>query len=113
MNRARILLKYDNGFFIDKRWERLIQLFNCFLSVTLALRKEHFNRVIKFDSLYSFCRSLDDDVRTDSRHTFNKQEARELFTLVRETNYDVFKAFYESHTVKLIGGNFENDAGTN
>lgn len=112
MNRARILLKYEDGFFVDKRWERLIQLFNCYLSVTVGLKKEHFNRVINFDSLYSFARSLNDD-RVTERNLFTKQEARELFLLVKDTNYEVFKSFYEGHTVELKGGKFENDSAGN
>lgn len=61
MNRTKILLKYDNDFFVDKRWERLIDLFNCFLTVTIKLSRDWFNRVIDYDSLYSFARSLKDE----------------------------------------------------
>ena len=109
-NRVKILLKYEDNFFIDKRWERVIDLFNCFMSSTLALNLDWFKRVIDFDNLYSFVRSFDDVVRYDKLKRFNKQEARELFLLVKETNYEVFKSFYEAHKVELIGGNFINDA---
>lgn len=108
-NKVRFLLKYEDGFFKDKRWEKLIDFFNCYMKVTVGLNRDHFNRVIDFDTLYSFSRSLNDTYRSKD-YKFNKQDARELFMLVQETNYEVFKSFYEGHTVELIGGRFENDS---
>jgi len=113
MTKTKILLKYDKNFFLDKRWERVIDLFNCFMASTLRLNREHFKRVINYDSLYSFVRSFDDVVRLDTVNRFNKEEARELFLLVKDTNYELFKSFYEAHKVQLKGGKFENDSTGN
>lgn len=113
MTKTKILLKYDKNFFLDKRWERILDLFNCFMASTLRLNREHFNRVINYDSLYSFVKSFDDVVRLDKVNRFNKEEARELFLLVKDTNYELFKSFYEAHKVQLKGGNFENDSAGN
>lgn len=106
MEKQKVNIKYENNFFIDKRWERLIDFFNSYMNSTISLPKEKFNRVIKFDSLYSFAANLQEEPRFKNR-TFNKQEARELFQLAREKNYNLFKDFYECHTVELKGGYFE------
>ena len=48
---------------------------------------------------------------------FSRSECRELFSMVKEQNYEVFKKFYEQSKVKLMGGDFVNDTdiyyGTN
>lgn len=108
MERTKIYFTYENNFFKEKKWERLIDFFNSYLNSALILKKERFEKVIKYDSLYSFAYSLQENPRIKTR-TFNKQEARELFQLARENNYELFKDFYECHTVSLKGGNFEND----
>ena len=84
----------------------MIDFFNSYMNVTVTLNKDKFDKVIKFDSLFSFAYSLEEDPRFKS-HIFSKQEARELFQLAREKNYNLFKDFYECHTVELKGGNFE------
>lgn len=106
MKRQKINIKYEDNFFTDKRWERMIDFFNSYMNVTITLNKDKFDKVIKFDSLFSFAYSLEEDPRFKS-HIFSKQEARELFQLAREKNYNLFKDFYECHTVELKGGNFE------
>lgn len=110
MNKTKILLKYERNFFIDKRWERVIDLLNCYMSCTVKLNIEKFKKVIDSDTLYKFVRSFDDTVRFEHLNRFNKQEAREIFSLVRDVNYEVFKSFYEARKVELIGGKFINDA---
>ncbi len=108
MKRKKVNIKYEQNFFTDKRWERLIELFQCYLNSTIKLPLERFNRVIEFDSLYRYAKSLQENPKIKTR-TFCKDEARDLFQLVREKNYGCFKDFYECHTVKLVGGNFQNE----
>lgn len=105
MRKLKISLKYEQDFFVDKRWERLLDLFNAFINATVVLPQAHFNRVIKYDSLYSFVCSFDEKARF--RHPFTKEDARQLFSFVRERHYELFRQFYDCHTVKLIGGNFQ------
>lgn len=105
MKRIKISLKYEQGFFVDKRWERVIDLFNAFINTTVLLPQEHFNRVIKFDSLYSFVYSFEENPKF--KQPFSKDDARRLFSFVREKNYELFKQFYDCHTVKLVGGRFQ------
>lgn len=106
--RKLVNIKYDVNFFTDKRWEKVIDLLNMYLKSTINLPLDKFNRVIKYDSLYSFACSIN-DVNYIKTRTFNKAEVRELFQFVRINNYELFKDFYECHTVKLKGGTFQNE----
>ena len=67
------------------------------------------NRAINFESMYSFVCNIN-EVTKYKTHTFNLEEVRDLFQLVREKNYPVFKDFYEKSKVKLEGGQFINDS---
>ena len=106
--RQKINLKYKENFFIDKRWERLIILFQYYLNNAISLSLERFNKMIKYDSLYGYASTLKEFDRYKNG-VMLKSEARELFQLVREKNYECFKDFYECHTVKLKGGKFQNE----
>ena len=107
-----LTLKYEDNFFIDKRWERVIDLINAFIG-NMRMKKTStklIDRAINFESMYSFvcCFNETSKYRT---HTFVLDEVRELFQLVREKNYSVFKDFYEKSKVELVGGHFV-DAST-
>lgn len=106
-----LTLKYENDFFVDKRWERVIELINTFIR-NMTMKKTStkiINRAINFESMYSFACNIN-EVTKYKTHTFNLEEVRDLFQLVREKNYPVFKDFYEKSKVKLEGGQFVNDS---
>ena len=106
-----LTLKYENDFFVDKRWERVIELINAFIR-NMTMKKTStkiINRAINFESMYSFVCNIN-EVAKYKTHTFNLEEVRDLFQLVREKNYPVFKDFYEKSKVKLEGGQFVNDS---
>lgn len=104
MHKKQISLKYDDYFFQNPKWERLIDFFNEYLrwSIVYNYEKDLTN------SLYYFAQSLR-EFKTEPYQIvrFRKQEARDLFNLVRENNYELFKLFYECSRVKLVGGKFE------
>lgn len=114
-NRIQMRLKYDDTIFSDKRWGRILDLFTHYYYQALVMTKTEFNRVVPFDSLYSFAANLS-EVETYRFHfkgienkLLLKDEARELFQFVREKDYELFKDFYECHTVKLKGGVLDYD----
>ena len=105
MHRVKVSLKYESNFFLDPQWERLLRLFECFASTAQTLKDEKFRLKMKYDSLYSFVCSFKEQPFL-KKYIFSKNEARELFQLVRESNYEVFDDFYNCHLVKLEKGEF-------
>lgn len=113
MFKVKILLKYEDGFFIDRRWERVIDLFNAYRNSTAAIKLGDYHGFIKHDTMYSFVRGFNPKRIVNTRKAFDKEEARDLFLMVKEENYELFKSFYEAHFVKLTGGRFINDTAGN
>lgn len=102
--KVKISLKYENGFFSNPKWERLLELFNCYLNGFLYFSKERQDKIIDYDTLYSFCRSFKEVKRYPKKHLFNLDEAREIFTFVAEEDYELFRMFYECSNVRLENG---------
>lgn len=105
MHRVKVSLKYESNFFLDPKWERLLRLFECFAATAQTLKDEKFRLKMKYDSLYSFVCSFKEEPFL-KKYIFSKEDARELFQLVRENNYEVFDDFYNCHLVKLEKGEF-------
>lgn len=97
-------LIYDEGFFTDKRWERVLQLFNFYHSSFMGLPEAGFYHLVSEDTLYDFAAKLMKvPYSTFGGDSITKQEARELFAFVREKNYPLFKDFYECNALSLGG----------
>lgn len=92
---SKILLKYKDGFFQDKRWERLIELWNCYNDHIVNQNKKQFNDYRTKRTLKNFVRSFKE--KKTKYMVFTIQEARELFLFVKENNYELFCRFYEEH----------------
>ena len=105
MQRIKISLKYEDNFFLDPKWERLLRLFECYNNTAQGLEDQYFKITMKYDSLYSFCCSIKEQPLF-KKDIFGKQEVRELFQFVREKNYEVFCDFYDCHLVTLKDGEF-------
>lgn len=106
--RIKILLKYDEDFFKAQGWDKIINLFNSYMvSLYDSVSPEHFQKIIKDDSLYSFVKNLPEKATLKSYPT-DRARAREVFNLMREKNYDLFTDFYECHQVEYKGGKFVN-----
>ena len=101
----KVSLKYESNFFLDPQWERLLRLFECFATTAQHLKDEKFRLKMQYDSMYSFVSSFKEQPFL-KKYLFSKQDARDLFRLVRENNYEVFDDFYNCHLVKLEKGEF-------
>lgn len=106
----KILLKYDDNFFIDKRWERLIYLFNLYCNNnTNNYKRQMIKGYRDFSNTFTLYRYvttpnfLNNHYRNNKSY-FSKDELVDLFQLVREKSYETFKMFYESCLVELKGG---------
>jgi len=93
----KILLKYDDGFFVTKELELLIQLLNCWLS----FQWQH-DFIPYSQTLYQFCYS---NTKLHYRSwafqnvTVSIEETRDIFQFIRESNYELFKMFYELDSI--------------
>lgn len=98
MNKKKISLKYESNFFSCELAERTVGLLECYCNSNF-----YYENALPFDSFYSFCSRLrEEHIYRYIRYTI--QEAREVFQFVREKNYELFKLFYELHSVELRGG---------
>lgn len=89
-------LKYEDGFFKNKLWEKVIDFINFYHN---SLRNKDFGQYLTLlptDTAFDFAKAL---YRVPANYyrgnVMNQQEARQVFNFVREQNYPVFKDFYE------------------
>ena len=107
-HRLKISLKYDEDFFKEKGWNKIIDLFNSYaVSLYDSVSKEKLKLILRDDSLYSFVKKMPEKA-TLKTYITDRSKAREVFNLIREKNYDLFTDFYECHQVEFIGGKFIN-----
>ena len=88
-------LKYEENFFSDKRWERVIELFNFYHNSMKQLPKSIYFKKIANDTLFDFAKSVYDELPPWFKKEINKQEMRELFHFVGENIPSLFEDFYE------------------
>lgn len=110
----KILLKYTDNFFMDKRWERIIYLFNLYCNNhDKEYRKTLEAGYRDYSNTYTLYRYVTTKnfftiLLKNQENWFTKDEMRDLFQLVREKDYETFKMFYEMGKVKLQGGEIIN-----
>lgn len=102
--RINLLLKYDEGFFKNPKWEEVIRLFNYFASSYKHLQTSMTLLLVDDDTLYNFAKnSQETRPRYHLGEYFTKSKIREIFRFVRENDYSLFKDFYEC-SAKTLGG---------
>lgn len=95
-------LKYEEDFFFDKRWERVIDLFNYYHNSYRGKPIPKYLKIIPDDTLFDFAKAMPEVPRYDKK-LMNKQEVRELFLFVQEKNPLLFDMFYNCN-FKSLGG---------
>lgn len=106
-HRYKILLKYEENFFIHKEWKRFLVFLN------KSLNDETFNKAEdRQRPLFRYAQKapLYNRYKQD---IFDIYELRELFQFIRQENYDVFKDLYEKTSVTLKGGELVDDTARN
>ena len=102
--RVYFSLIYDEDFFTDKTWCRVLQMFNFFQSSLMGVSEAGFYHLVDDDTLFNFAANLmNTPYSTYGEESITKSEARKLFTFVRENNYELFKDFYEC-SARTLGG---------
>lgn len=96
-------LKYDEGFFPDRRWEDVIQLFNYYHNSYAMMPQAQYYKMIADDTLFNFAANSQVKPKAWYGEVFNKDKMREIFAFVRDNHYPLFKDFYECSAEKLGG----------
>lgn len=97
-------LKYDEGFFTDRRWEAVLQLFNYYMNSMSNLALPDYLRAIPTDTLYDFAVAAGNaELWRYNGDYYTQDQMRQIFAFVREKNYPLFKEFYECTAEKLGG----------
>jgi hypothetical protein len=96
-------LIYDEGFFPDRRWEAVLQLFNYYHnSYANQIQAKYLVR-IPDDTLFDFAANTSETPYARYGEVFTRSQIREIFAFVRQYNYPLFKDFYECTAEKLGG----------
>lgn len=102
--RVNFSLTYDEGYFSDPRWEGVIQLFNLYMRSFFNSDEAAFRSLLEDDTLYDFAASLmKRPYGTYGLDAMTIEDARKIFSFVREHNYPLFKDFYEC-SFRSLGG---------
>lgn len=105
-NRRKISLKYESNFFSDERGEMLVRMLNSFIGIMQKTKKENIRDYFyDVDSMYRHAKQLK-RLPYLTKDFIDKDQARSVFEYTAEKCPQVFKDFYECHSVKLQGGNF-------
>ena len=96
-------LKYEENFFIDSRWEKVLDLFNFYHNSMKCLPQSTYFMKIGNDTLFDFARATYDKLPGYYARAMTRQEIRELFVFVREEKPELFEDFYEFYINKMEG----------
>lgn len=96
-------LIYDEGFFPDPRWEKVLQLFNYYHNSYAGETEAAYYNMITDDTLFDFASNTTEVPQGYFGEVFTKQQVREIFAFVREAHYPLFKDFYEC-SARTLGG---------
>ena len=106
MNHRRISLIYETQNLVEKEWENVFKLLNGY-SNTSSVQDEKYDIVMKYDSMFSFCRNISKKPVYRGGFYMTADELRNTFLFVEKIDYKTFNDFYECHTVYNKNGRFE------
>lgn len=96
-------LKYDEGFFPDRRWEAVLQLFNYYHNSYSGEPISNYFTIIGKDTLFDFAANCQKVPKSYYGEVYSKDQIREIFAFVRQYHYPLFRDFYECTAEKLGG----------
>ena len=99
-NRKRILLIYDDNFFIDEIWKDFFLLLDLFNKSLCEMNPTFFINGRKENSLYKFVQNFKS--KYQYKRSLTIERAREIFAYFRVVNYNLFKKFYESCLTEVL-----------
>lgn len=102
-HRVFFSLKYDEGFFPDRRWEAVLQLFNYYENSLAGIPQGAYYTKIDDDTLYDFAASIEGVKHKYNGEIYTLAQVRKIFMFVRQYHYPLFKDFYEC-SARSLGG---------
>ena len=96
-------LKYDEGFFPDRRWEAVLELFNYYHNSFSGMPQSTYYQKISDDTLFSFAEKSHNKPKDYYGEVLSKDQIRKIFMFVRQHHYPLFKDFYEC-SARTLGG---------
>lgn len=104
--KRKIYLKYEDNFFMNPLWEKLIKLIMLYTNMEQTYDPSKYMAAKDISKTFTLYRYI-----TNKKFRFAKkkdyypvEELREIFQLVREKSYETFKMFYENSTAVFEGG---------
>lgn len=97
-------LKFDEGFFPDRRWEAVLQLFNYYHNSYANVVESRYLMKIADDTLFDFANNTSEKpIAYYGGAMYTKDQIRQIFAFVRQYHYPLFTDFYEC-TARKLGG---------
>lgn len=96
-------LNYDEGFFPDRRWEAVLELFNYYHNSFASQPQASYLNMISDDTLFDFASNCKKKPKWFYGDVFTIDQIREIFAFVREAHPSLFNDFYECSAAKLGG----------
>lgn len=101
--KIKFSLKYDEEFFKDPRWGRVIDLLGFYQTSYTSVPIAAYIRKIPNDCLIDFARAMPEVYLFNKHKQITKPEVRELFYFVKEKNPELFDMFYHCNFESLGG----------
>ena len=96
-------LIYDEGFFPDRRWEAVLQLFNYYHNSLKGLPQSAYYAHITDDTLFDFAQASQKVPKDYYGEVLTQDQIRKIFMFVRQKHYPLFTDFYEC-SARSLGG---------
>ena len=100
--RIHFSLKFKDDFFFDSMWEKVIKLFQFYLSSLTGQKASIYFKALPTDTVFDFAKKVSETpYKTYGPEAMNRQEVREVFNFIREKNYPLFRDLYECNLKSL------------
>lgn len=101
--RVFFTLKYDEDFFLDKRWCEVLDLFNYYHNSFSNISQASYLNMVSEDTLFDFASKCQKNPKWYYGEVFSIDKIREIFYFVRDNHPSLFTDFYECSAQKLGG----------
>lgn len=104
--KRKIYLKYEDNFFMNPLWEKLIKLIMLYVNMEQKYDASKYMAIKDLSKTFTLYRYITSKKFrfAHKKDYYPVEELREIFQMVREESYETFKMFYENSTAVFEGG---------